>query len=97
MPFKKGQIGNPKGRPIGSKQGETIKAIRENLADLIAGRMKKLNNRLDECDAKDELAILCKLLEYVIPKIQAEVPADDTVKKVDFYAALVDTMNKRAG
>ena len=92
--MKKGQTNNLAGRPIGAKNRTTTQT-RAAIVELLESRLPKINQRLDECEAKDELNILIKLLEFVIPKIREDVPADDTVKKPDFYSDLIIRLNRK--
>ncbi len=79
MPFKPGQSGNPKGRPKGSKNKNTLEAI--------AVLEKKGINPLEEMAdmATDEnvsetvrARLLCELASYIYPKRKAvEVSGPD--------------------
>ena len=65
--FKKGESGNPKGRPPGpsevtAKQREVFKAI-------ISSEIDQLPEILGRLDDKTRLEIIIKLLPFAIPKM----------------------------
>ncbi|HPM10202.1 MAG TPA: DUF5681 domain-containing protein [Paludibacter sp.] len=70
MPFQKGQSGNSKGRKPGSSN-KIPKNVKEQLAGLFTRRFKKLAASLDKLPHRDQWDILCKLLPYIVPKLQA--------------------------
>ena len=97
MPFKPGKSGNPKGRPSGP-----IPAIQERRAKIQA----LVDAVLDDQESINELInmkgpakwdIVAKLLPYAIAKLESEVPVDESGKKVDFYAGLLDALNRKVG
>ena len=67
MPFKKGQSGNPKGRPRGS-QNKITKTVREALKDLVQSEIKKLPQTCKEMTPHERGVFLLKVLEFLIPK-----------------------------
>jgi len=69
MPFKKGTIGNPIGRPKGSVS-TTTKLIREHISQAIDGN--KIMEMLDKIDSPTEyINAISKLLPYSIGKVKA--------------------------
>ena len=68
--FKKGESGNPAGRPNG-KSNKLTKEFRESLHDALRGDIERISEYLHELDAKDKLDVLSKLLPYVMPKYQS--------------------------
>ena len=72
MPFIKGQIGNPEGRPKG-KQNRTTLELKELLIELINKEIEFIPERLDCLTEKERLEILIKLLPYVLPKCMDEI------------------------
>ncbi|MGQ8336871.1 DUF5681 domain-containing protein [Sunxiuqinia sp. A32] len=69
--FKKGESGNPGGRPKGSKNKAT-----ENLRDVISGVLSKemtptkLKNILTKLEPKDRLSYMIKLADFVLPRLK---------------------------
>lgn len=71
--FKKGNSGNPTGRPPGAKN-QTNTEIRQAFQELVEGNLSNIENWLDEVAAKDPakaLDFLLKLSEYIVPKLKA--------------------------
>lgn len=71
MPFEKGQIGNPKGRPKGSRNKTAIE-LKEILFEVISNETDSLLNRLNNLPDKDRIELLIKLLPFVLPKCSNE-------------------------
>ncbi|MGD9930250.1 MAG: DUF5681 domain-containing protein [Mangrovibacterium sp.] len=78
MAFKKGQSGNPGGRPPGTKDKAT-KEIREKISDILEDHFTpdKISEDLEAMEPKDRLTFLTKLLEYAVPKLkQTDIAAE---------------------
>jgi hypothetical protein len=72
MPFKKGESGNPKGKPKGTKNKTTI-AGKETIANYFEnGGLDDLLTDIALLDDRDRVNAKIKLIEYYIPK-QKEV------------------------
>ncbi len=72
MAFKKGQSGNPAGRPVGAKDKAT-KEIREKISDILAEHFtpEKVAENLEAMEPKERLIFLTKLLDYAAPKLKS--------------------------
>jgi hypothetical protein len=73
MAFKKGQSGNPAGRPAGAKDKMTSE-IREAFQSLVEGNLNNIEAWLQATAEKDPakaLDFMLKLSEYTIPKLKA--------------------------
>lgn len=69
MPFKKGQSGNPIGRPKGSLNKVTLE-LRERIKLLLDDNFELFLKDFKALDAKNRINTYIKLLEYCIPKLQ---------------------------
>jgi len=72
MAFKKGESGNPEGRPPGAKD-KTNKEIREAYQELIEGNLSNIETWLNQVAAKDParaIELLLRLSEFILPKIK---------------------------
>ena len=65
MPFKKGQIGNPQGRPKGS-QNKTAIELKQVISEIISNETEELTTRLNNLPDKDRVELLIK---KIIPAI----------------------------
>jgi hypothetical protein len=70
MAQRKGQTGNPAGRPKGVPNKAT-KSIREFVTDLIDKNRGLMTKDLKSLDPKDRLIILEKLMAYTTPKMSS--------------------------
>jgi hypothetical protein len=68
--FKPGKSGNPAGRPKGSKNRNDLRKRVEKLIDQHFD-VEKLNEDLENLDAKDRLNFFLRLLEFTLPKMRA--------------------------
>ena len=84
--FKKGESGNPAGRPRGAKD-KAQSSIKEWVKELLDKNRATIEADLKKCEPADRLRVLLKLLEYVLPK-QAAVQA-----KIDFEALSEEQIN----
>ena len=88
MPFKKGQSGNPNGRPKGSLSEEN-KLIREVYKEVINSNLENINSwllQVAEDNPAMALKIVLKMSDYVLPKLSRVKNSCDyteaTVKEV---------------
>ena len=80
MPFKKGESGNPNGRPKGSENKTTTK-FKELGAAMMNQDIDRLRHEMSVLEGKDYVDAYCKLIEYFAPKLsRQEVKADVTNK-----------------
>ena len=71
MAFKKGESGNPNGRPKGSKDKATS-SIRQKIEIFLNQKIEEIEQIWQELEAKDKLTFLSKLLEYTVPKLRSQ-------------------------
>lgn len=74
--FRKGQSGNPNGRPKGSKNRAPLIA-KNAIAEALEAEAPHLQKLLRELDPKDRIEAFVKLAKYVLPTLKAtEVQAE---------------------
>lgn len=69
MAIKKGQILNPTGRPKGSPNRSTTE-LKQWISELINNNREQFETDLQAVDPDKRLALLEKLFQYVVPKMQ---------------------------
>lgn len=74
--FKKGESGNPKGRPRGST-GEKTKYIRDWITSLVGSNAQSLSENFKHLPSKEKWRVIAQLMPYVITKqTETKVKAD---------------------
>ena len=67
--FEKGQSGNIKGRPKGTRNKLT-KELRILLKNIIAQELEEIPNHLSKLEPKDRLDVVLKLMGFILPKVE---------------------------
>lgn len=78
MPFKKGQSGNPTGRPA----DPNIKIIREAQRQLLKDGLTKLRDYLFSLDGKDYAELYLKIQREVMPALATEIEQGEMERTV---------------
>jgi hypothetical protein len=74
MGFKKGQSGNPFGKPKGAVN-KTSKELREAITDFLENNFDKVIQDFDIMQPRERSKLFCDLLQYSLPKLQP-APSD---------------------
>ena len=69
--WKKGQTGNPGGRPEGSKNKSTQK-IRESIQLIVENNIESIQDSLDLMNPKDKIKFILDLMKLVLPTLKSE-------------------------
>ena len=69
--WKKGQSGNPGGRPEGSKNKSTQK-IRESIQLIVENNIESIQDSLDLMNPKDKMKFILDLMKLVLPALRPE-------------------------
>lgn len=70
MGQKKGQTGNPNGRPKGVPNKITG-TVKEWIASIIDGNRRQFEKDLSELEAGERVRVISNLLPFVVPKLQS--------------------------
>jgi hypothetical protein len=93
MPFKKGESGNPNGKPKGAK-GKVSSKARELFVQVMEGEMENIQDSLavlrENSDEK-YLKALSSLMPYFMPKQQeTEIKFDEAVKPPSWFDEVLE-------
>lgn len=86
MPFKKGESGNPSGRPKGHKNQKTI--LWEQLGDwFLNDGASKFITEVQKLEGKEFVQSYSMMIEFFKPKLQrSEISADIQSQRLDLFA-----------
>jgi len=68
--FKKGESGNPDGRPKGTPNRTTAQ-IKELLNQFVSMNLEDIQEQYDALDAREKLQFFERVLKYVVPQQQS--------------------------
>lgn len=69
MAVKKGEVLNPKGRPIGTKNRSTTE-IRNAFQLLVSNNLEQLQSDLNKLSPDKRVGYILKMSEFILPKLQ---------------------------
>lgn len=75
MGQKKGQTGNPNGRPKGSPNRVTG-TVKEWISKVIDDNREQFTKDLDDLEPGERVRVISNLLQYVTPKMQSASPEE---------------------
>ena len=83
MAFKKGQSGNPTGRPRGSTSEKTA-YIRDWVISVIGANAQRLANDFPRLSRKEQWRVITQILPYILPRQhEAVIDANMEVKTAE--------------
>lgn len=94
MPFKRGNSGNPNGRPTGSPN--KTKPLREQISAFVNGKWETIEQDFESLEPKDRIPLFLKLLSYSIPQLSAVNVTNDLERQLETLndEQLENLMNK---
>jgi hypothetical protein len=76
MPFKKGQSGNPKGKPKGSVNKSSSR-IRDAFALLLEDNIDQITSDFQELEPEKRVKLFLDMAKYIVPQLkQTELKGD---------------------
>lgn len=85
--FKKGQSGNPTGRPAGAKN-KVNEALRESISDFLQGEFEDLKKSVKRLAPKDRMKFFVDILPFALPRLQ------NTSLEMDFERLTEDQLDE---
>ncbi|MEG1543263.1 MAG: DUF5681 domain-containing protein [Tannerellaceae bacterium] len=93
MGQRKGQTGNPNGKPKGATN-KTTRQAREMIQKLFDDNIDQVQQDLDAMTPKDRVEAMIKLLPYLAPKLQSITLDDNREQTNSLLKALTDLSKK---
>ena len=97
MPFKKGQSGNPKGRPMGSPNKLSI-PLRERITEFLVNNFDTIERDFHTLKPIERAKVYRELLHYGLPRLQS-ISIDMDLEKLsnDQLDTVIHELKKSVG
>lgn len=89
MKFKKGESGNPKGRPRGARN-KTRSDVVDMIARIVENNLATFQNDLDSLEPRERVRAITSLMGYVVPKLQATTSDELIAAEYEHLSALME-------
>lgn len=94
MPFKKGESGNPAGKPQGTRN-KTTRQMRDLISGFLADNFEDVVEAFEELKPREKVKAYVDLLQYAIPKMQStQLKSDFEAMTDEELEELVKTLNE---
>tara|TARA_R110002020_G_scaffold180509_2_gene374964 strand:+ start:1165 stop:1476 length:312 start_codon:yes stop_codon:yes gene_type:complete len=98
MPFKKGESGNPKGKPVGLKNKLT-KEGRELFIKIMDGQVEHIEEELAllrESSGEKYLKALASLFPYFLPKmVETQIHINEPLNEPSWFADVLEREDQK--